>query len=96
MSTSILGVGYINISCKIPNGKVLVHEVYINTFLFGTGVTSREHGGNLDIRELTKGKQFGYVTRFNRRVPLVEKKLLTHPGYLSLPRVLVLFVLLDL
>jgi len=25
MSTSILEVGYINISCKIPHGKVLVH-----------------------------------------------------------------------
>ena len=40
MSTSILGVGYINISCNIPNDKVLVRGVYINTFLFGTGVNN--------------------------------------------------------
>jgi hypothetical protein len=32
MSTSILGMGYINISCKIPTGKVLVHFKSINFF----------------------------------------------------------------
>jgi hypothetical protein len=56
----------------------------------------RVHGGNLDIRELTTGKYFAFVTRLKRRVLLVEQELLTLPGHLSPPRVSVRFVLLDL
>ena len=38
----------------------------------------------------------GFVTRLTRRLPLVEQELLTLPGRMSSPRVLVGFVLLDL
>jgi hypothetical protein len=36
MSTSILGVGYINISCKIPNGKEPSNTYHLNPKWAGT------------------------------------------------------------
>jgi hypothetical protein len=91
MSTSILRVGYINISCKIPNDKVLVRGfISILFFLVQGSIIPTVHIGiltcfvneRLPVR-VHGGKSSGAGTAYNSRAP-------------EFTTVLVRFVLFDL